>query len=248
MIAHVQKDRGEFANINTLTAFLGFREKGYEVRCFDVANLPEIEVARDTPVIGGIPVVVAALSRLGITPPELPSIPVPLEPFAQRRTWKTTMQAARNCAERGESIFVKPIPADRKLFSGLVFTKFRDTIATAHVPPTYPVICSDPVDFVSEYRVFVLDREILGIRHYKGDFRLFPDVRVIDAAIAAYITAPAAYGIDFGITSDARTLLVEVNEGYSLGCYGLSPVLYSSMIERRWNELTALPNLIADPV
>ena len=239
VIAHVQKHHGEFANINTLTAFLGFREKGYEMRCFEVADLPNIELAGDTPVVGGIPVVIAALARLGIYPPELPSIPEHLQRYAQRRTWETTMQAARNEIDGGRSIFVKPLPSDRKLFSGTVFRTFRDTIPTAHVPPDYPVICSEPVEFASEYRVFVVDRDILGLRHYKGDFRIFPDVQIIDEAVAAYSPGPSAYGIDFGVTSDGRTLLVETNEAYSLGCYGLTPLLYSSLIERRWNELTA---------
>lgn len=40
MIANIQKHEGEFANINTLTAFLGFREKGYEVRFFEWPELP----------------------------------------------------------------------------------------------------------------------------------------------------------------------------------------------------------------
>jgi ATP-grasp domain, R2K clade family 2 len=84
-----------------------------------------------------------------------------------------------------------------------------------------------------------LDGEVLGIRYYKGDVRLFPDVTVIDRAIAAYTNSPAAYAIDFGIVADGRTLLVETNEAYSLGCYGLPELRYSSLIERRWQELLA---------
>jgi ATP-grasp domain, R2K clade family 2 len=59
------------------------------------------------------------------------------------------------------------------------------------------------------------------------------------AAIAAYTDSPAAYAIDFGIVADGRTLLVETNEAYSLGCYGLPELRYSSLIERRWQELLA---------
>ena len=46
------------------------------------------------------------------------------------------------------------------------------------------------------------------------------------------------YGINFGVTSKGETLLVEVNEGYALGCYGLLPDLYVKMIITRWAELT----------
>ncbi|MBB5040163.1 ATP-grasp domain-containing protein [Prosthecobacter dejongeii] len=237
MRAYVQKHHGEFTNINTLTAFLGFRDKGYEVRFFEFHEIDLLELSADTPVAGGIPVVVAALARLGIAVPELSSIPSVLESFAGRKVWASTMQQARNLVAEGASIFVKPVPADRKLFAGAVFREFRDTIATAHVPPEYPVVCSDVVEFVSEYRAFVLDGEILDLKHYKGDFRVFPDVRVVDNAVSAYRAAPAAYGIDFGVTTDGRTLLVETNEAYSLGCYGLTPIFYSTLIERRWHEL-----------
>lgn len=237
MRAYVQKHHGEFANINTLTAFLGFRDKGYDVRFFEFEEIDRLELSADTPVAGGIPVVLSALARLGIKVPELPSIPSVLDSFAGRKVWISTMQQARNQVSAGSAIFVKPVPADRKLFAGAVFREFRDTISTAHVPPEYAVVCSDVVEFVSEYRAFVLDGEILDLKHYKGDFRVFPDVKVVDAAVSAYKVAPAAYGIDFGVTTDGRTLLVETNEAYSLGCYGLTPIFYSTLLERRWHEL-----------
>lgn len=142
--------------------------------------------------------------------------------------------------QAGRMIFVKPVAADRKLFVGSPFRTFRDTIRAAHIPHDRPVVLSEIVDFVSEYRAFVLDGEILGLRHYKGDFRIFPDPGIIDAAIEACLPSPAAYGIDFGVTKEGRTLLVETNEAFSLGCYGLTPVLYSTLLERRWNELMCL--------
>lgn len=46
------------------------------------------------------------------------------------------------------------------------------------------------------------------------------------------------YGINFGVTSKGETLLVEVNEGYALGCYGLFPDFYAKLIITRWAELT----------
>lgn len=237
MIAYIQKHRGEFANINTLTAFLGFQEKGYEVHCFEFPELSGLSLNFDSLVVGGVRTVIAAFQQMGITPPELPSIPPVLESFAGRRTWLGTMAEAEAEIHAGRMIFVKPVAADRKLFPGTPFRVFRDTIPTAHIPQDHPVVLSEIVDFISEYRVFVLDGEIIGLRHYKGDFRIFPDLGIIDSAIAAYHSAPAAYAIDFGITKEGRTLLVETNEAFSLGCYGLTPLLYSTLLERRWEEL-----------
>jgi hypothetical protein len=88
--------------------------------------------------------------------------------------------------------------------------------------------------------IFVCRGDITEVCHYQGDPLRFPDARVIRNAIAEFgERAPAGYGIDFGVMDNGRTVLVEVNEGYSLGSYGLNSVEYAELLEARWFELTA---------
>ncbi|MEJ0101624.1 MAG: ATP-grasp domain-containing protein [Bacteroidota bacterium] len=47
------------------------------------------------------------------------------------------------------------------------------------------------------------------------------DYKVIEKAVKAFKDSPKAYALDFGLTADGRLLLVEANEGYSIGSYGL---------------------------
>ena len=54
-----------------------------------------------------------------------------------------------------------------------------------------------------------------------------------------FTTAPAGYAIDFGLTDKGETLLIEVNDGYSLGCYGLVYLDYAKLLSARWAELTS---------
>ena len=55
--------------------------------------------------------------------------------------------------------------------------------------------------------------QIIGVGHYNGDPFVHPDPAVVLAAVNDYrAEAPVAYGIDFGVTADGRTLLVEVND------------------------------------
>lgn len=96
------------------------------------------------------------------------------------------------------------------------------------------------VDFVSEYRCFVKYGEILDVRRYRGDWSKAPSREVVERAIAAYASAPAGYAADFGVTSDGRTLLVEVNDGYSLGPYGLWPELYAQLLSARWAQMVGI--------
>lgn len=100
---------------------------------------------------------------------------------------------------------------------------------------------TDAVEFGSDYRVFIIHRESIGCRHYKGEIRLFPDFGTVDAAIEKFTGGPAAYAMDFGVNRDGRTLLVEVNDGYALGCYGLSETRYAKVLEARWREWTGQP-------
>lgn len=77
----------------------------------------------------------------------------------------------------------------------------------------------------------------LDVRHYCGDWSKAPSRAVVGQTIAAYSSASAGYAADFGVTDDGRTLLVEVNDGYSLGPYGLWPKLYAQLLSARWTEM-----------
>lgn len=239
MKVFIQKIKGEFANVNLFTAWTGFRELGYETAGFEFAELGELALDRKTIVCGGIPTALRALELLNVPIPQLPSIPAELAHFAGRKIWTMPLAAVRALVDTDEAtpLFIKPLPADHKLFNGYVVKEFRDLIYTAAVPAETSVMCSETVEFVTKYRVFVRAGEMIGCKHYKGDFRVLPDFSIVERAIAAFATAPAAYGIDFGVTPDARTLLVEVNDAYSLGSYGLGPVTYAKMIAARWQQL-----------
>lgn len=180
----IQREGAQFSNINYLTAYLGFREFGYEVELFRWEEFDVFPITRECIVSGGIPVVLKALAKLGCPAPFLPAIPDSIAEFAGRSTWAVTMGAVRSRFADAVTapLFFKPLPHDTKLFNGTVAREFRDLIATAHLSAEFPVLCSETVDLVSEYRVFILHREAIGCRHYKGSFRLFPDFGVADAA------------------------------------------------------------------
>ena len=61
---------------------------------------------------------------------------------------------------------------------------------------------------------------------------------MIENAIKEFTDAPAGYAIDFGVTADGKTVLIEVNDGYSLGSYGLMENFYAKLLSARWAELT----------
>ena len=48
---------------------------------------------------------------------------------------------------------------------------------------------------------------------------------------------PMACSMDICVTKGGKTLLVEINDAYALGCYGLTDVFYAKLISARWSEL-----------
>ena len=60
---------------------------------------------------------------------------------------------------------------------------------------------------------------------------------VIENAVRDYKDIPAGCSLDFGVTDDGRTLLIEMNDGLALGCYGLPDEEYAKLLLARWAEL-----------
>ena len=95
--------------------------------------------------------------------------------------------------------------------------------------------------WLCEYRVFVIRGNIVGTKHYAGDSSIAVDASVINQAIELLEQSTqktAAYAVDFGVRATVQTAVVEWNDGYSLGSYGLDRAIYTDLLITRWRELT----------
>lgn len=61
------------------------------------------------------------------------------------------------------------------------------------------------------------DGKVLGIQLYNGDKETVCDISVVESAVHEFKTQPNAYSLDFGVTEDGRTLLIEMNDGLAIG-------------------------------
>lgn len=238
MKAHSFKKHGEVNSVNPCAAYLGFRERGYEISFFGDEGPDVAGLTSDTVVVGGVPWIHRVLRQMGRPVPTLDAVPLSLAPLAGRRTWQATLGEVRQRVDAGQPVFVKPAPDQTKAFAGHVARHYGDLAITAGLPADLMVSCAEPLDLRAEYRVFLCHGEILGCKHYHGDFRLTPDFAAIDAAVAAYTDAPAGCSLDFAVTAEGKTVLIEVNDGYALGAYGLNPMLYAGLLAARWHEMT----------
>lgn len=220
-------------NYNFYNAYQGFYEMGFETVFFqDPATLRQ-SMPEDV-VVGYVGTVRSRLFDFGILTPEM-DYPDELTEFLGRKIWKSKINTINSHPELWP-VFVKPL--EDKKFTGVVVRSPKDLIGCGGSNDNADVYCSEIVDFKAEWRCFVRYGRVLSVRPYKGDWHLHYDASVIEKAVKSFATAPNGYAIDFGVTGDGRTLLIEVNDGYALGCYGLFYLDYAKLLSARWAELT----------
>lgn len=237
MRTYIQSNQdGEFYNVNAFVAYEGFTALGWEVVKF--RDIDEIE-DRDPEdiVVGGIGSVRKRLDVLGMARRnEEIDYPSALSGYFGRKIWTMTIRELFE-NERHWNIFIKPKDYTKK-FAGKVVKTYADFIGLIEEGSDTTLWCSEPVEFITEWRCFVRYGQILDIRPYKGAWDSRLDLSVVRSAVRDFTDAPAAYGLDFGIDRAGNMKLVEVNDGHSLGTYGIAPTNYAKFLSARWAEMT----------
>ncbi len=244
-IVFVQVRDGQFENVNHYLAADGFRKLGYQVKTFECLEL--LDATPENIVCGNVSTVRNALVQMKVYPPPLLKLPDTLRHFLFRRTWETTVVVVRSAVWQKASclpIFVKP-SFRHKAFDGCVVTLDEHTLRPLIGLNDYePIEAQEVVSFHSEWRVFVLRGEIIHISKYAGNpLDVLCPVTLAMSVRDCWNDAPCAYAIDVGMMrknpdQNWQPAVVEVNDAFALGAYGLSSIDYARMIEARWQEMT----------
>jgi len=228
--------KGEFANEAAYNFFTACEYLDIPYEKFYYNDMGDLNITKNTVIAGGVGAVQKGLAMAGVVAPAPLDIPKELYPFARRNIQIGTV---KHFVENGEfPMFVKPTKA--KMFTGMVVSSSEELdmlSAMAIEDEELEIMTSNPVKFVSEFRVFVIEGEIYDCRRYSGDYTKLPNLEFIDRAVKGYESQPIAFGIDFGVTDKGETMLIEANDGYSLGTYGFENIHYFRMTCLRWNEL-----------
>jgi ATP-grasp domain, R2K clade family 3 len=237
MKAYIQTDKfGNFYNVNAYIANDGFQTLGWETtKYFSIDEI--IDNDPESLIVGGIGNVRKRLKQVGIesSSDEL-DYPKELEKYLGRKVWASTIEEIFN-DDQHWNIFIKP-KKETKKFVGKVIKEYKDFIGLVDKDNPTEIWCSEIVNFKTEWRCFIRYGEILDIRQYKGAWDSKLDLGVIKNAVEDFKSSPASYALDFGIDENNIMKLVEVNDGYSLGAYGISATNYAKFLSARWAELT----------
>jgi len=137
--------------------------------------------------------------------------------------------------------FIKPAQ-DIKQFTGIVVENEKEAkLFTSNYDGQLSV--QEIVEIESEYRLYYTEtRGILGIKHYLGNPYLVPDEKFVEELVfhAKKELKEKSFTLDIGIKNNGETFLIEINDGWAVGNYGLPPNLYYSFVKARWLQLTGV--------
>lgn len=224
---------------NMQKAISGFNELACEVVPYfsldDVYN----QITKEDIVVDYIQQCENVFAKFNVLNPHVDDYPECLRKFLGRKIWRDTINAiSTDEGKWSAGWFVKPV--ESKKFTGKVISSIKDLIGCGAYNEDFEVLCSEPIEFIREWRCFVYYDQIIDVRPYKGDWHYNYDAEVLDEIMDQFIEwdkRPMACSIDIGVTKDGRTLLIECNDAYSLGAYGLVDYKYAKLLSARWSQL-----------
>lgn len=230
---------------NMANAMYGFREMGAEIVPYHLIDDIYDDVRREDIVLDYIDQCNQIFGKFGVTP-HIPDYPDVLKPFLGRKIWRDTINSiSRNEEKWSAGYFVKPIRS--KAFTGKIISSVADLVGCGNHSEDYEVLVSEPLNICAEWRCFITYDELIDVRPYgmlmdksRKSYLYHYDTEVLSAMMEAFVSwdeRPKACSMDICVTKDGRTLLVELNDAYALGCYGLPSIYYAKLISARWSQL-----------
>jgi hypothetical protein len=245
MRAFLQKCGSEWFDDFVYSARQPLEDRGFIITPFNDFELSDLvgyeTFDKDDIIIGSVEATKAFWNAVGIETPKYIGYPKSLDSFYGRNIKRTRFG---KITVDDLPIFIKPA-YDIKLFTGFVLEKGTTLhnigMYYSDVNPNTSVYTSEVVDIVSEYRCFVHKNKLVGIKHYAGDFTRFPDVFTIESMMQKYYNeSPVSYTLDVGLVRDGnsfKTILVEINDFWAIGGYGLDGKTYVRMLIDRFQEI-----------
>lgn len=230
---------------NMANAMYGFRELGAEIIPYHKIDDIYDRVEKEDIVLDYIDQCNEIFHKFGVTP-YLPDYPDILTAFLGRKIWRDTIDSiAGNEQKWSAGYFVKPVKS--KVFTGKVISSVADLVGCGNHSENYEVFVSEPINICAEWRCFITYDKIVDVRPYgtlsnkdRMSYLYHYDAEVLSAMLQEFIKweeRPSACSMDICVTKDGRTLLVELNDAYSLGSYGLPSIYYARLISARWSQL-----------
>lgn len=162
---------------------------------------------------------------------------------SDRIPYDKTLKEVREDINNHIPWFVKPYQL--KLFSGLIIDKYSIS-SLKEFSDELHVMCYEPLPpILSEWRVYIHNHKMVDAKNYSGDFTISPNFDWVEAKIQKFRHEfPCAYTMDVGVLDemdsrgeDHNQTIIEFNDFWAIGNYGIPNDLYVRMLRDRYYEI-----------
>lgn len=248
------KSDGDYITINVSNAVEGFKMLGCEIVTYNYLTEEILkEITSDDIVLDGILQCDTVFKKFGVEP-HVEDYPEEFRKFMGRKVWKDTINSISSDEKKWSAgNFVKPVKD--KIFTGKIINSIADLVGCGSCYENYEVLVTEPLDIKAEWRCFILRDNIIDIRPYglllgrhDDAWKYHYDTELVEEMLETFKTMkdrPLACSMDIAVVNTdkgLKTVLVEFNDAYALGCYGLSSIYYTKLISARWSQLLDRPD------
>jgi len=203
----------------------------YRLTTFEEVSTGKFDmVLRNHLFIGSVEFMREVFNRIGLS-----DIRLPLN--SNRQSERITLGDAYERVAAGEVLFIKPI--EIKLFTGLVLDRMVYG-CLSNLSRSVEVLAYDafPYAIETEWRIYVYRNEMYDARNYSGDFTLLPDFEYVRKIIETNKTSfPNTYTIDVGMLANGECVVIEYNDMWAIGNYGVQNRDYIKMLHERYFDI-----------
>jgi len=237
---YIQSDREKKLphHFDCSCALYGAIDSGLDYR---LVSFEEVEsgkldsLIRSNLFVGSVEFMRLVFSRIGLKDVKLPN-------NSNRSFEIKTLDEAYKISATGKKIFIKPL--EIKLFTGLVLEGFQYS-SLSSLPEDTKVMVYDVFNYKieSEYRIYVHRNKIIDSRNYSGDFMITPNYFYVNSIVYQNKGIfPCSYTIDIGILEDKENVVIEFNDMWAIGNYGIQNDQYLKLLRDRYFEIVKLIN------
>lgn len=180
--------------------------------------------------VGSVEFMKAVFSRIGIEGVKLPR-------NSNREFQIMELGEVRERAKLGERWFIKPL--EIKLFTGFILDEMVNA-SIQNIPDDCRVMVYKSLDeILSEWRVYIGEDRIWDMKNYSGDIFKIPSEGYIKSIIKENSDFPISYTIDIGVLKTGEEVVIEFNDMWAIGNYGIPNDEYLSLLKRRYFQIVS---------
>lgn len=180
--------------------------------------------------VGSVEFMREVFKRIGLEDVRLPM-------NSNRKCEIITLGDAHKRVSDGSKLFIKPV--EIKLFTGLILDGMQYS-CLSNLPDETKVIAYKLFNgkIISEWRLYIHDDKLIDARNYSGEFIVSPNYEYAMTVIANNKGKfPCAYTVDIAVLESNENVVVEFNDMWAIGNYGIPNDIYLRALKDRYFQI-----------